>query len=109
MIQKLKDLLTNTRELVILAPLAAIVLLVILHLVAYLTGRPTAVSLVPLVEFGINLLRFTVCGAFAALFQASALGYRAAKSGTHPLSDDVCDAAIFLALFITALVATSVF
>lgn len=104
----LLHLLRTTRELIVLAPLAAGVLIAILAGYTALTGRPTAVSLVPLVEFAIALLRFTLCAAFAALIQESALGYRAEKPGGR-LSDDLADAAIFLALLAAALLSTASF
>jgi len=101
-------LLRTTREITLLAPLAAIILLASLAGYSALTGRPAAVSLVPLIEFGIALLRFTLCAAFAALIQESALGYRAEKSGGL-LSDDLLDALIFLSLLTAALISTAAF
>lgn len=98
----------NSRELVVIAPLAALLLVLALWGVSGLTGRPVAVSLVPLVEFAISLVRVATCGAFAAMFQASCLGYRAEKSGGS-LADDIHDAWVFIVLFITILVSTAVF
>jgi hypothetical protein len=105
---KFRALLATSRELVVLVPLSAVVLYAILLGIAALTGRPSEVSLVPLAEFAIALVRFAICGAFAVLFQASALGYRAPKPGGS-LADDIFDAAVFLALFLMALIATSFF
>jgi len=104
----LKNLFDNSRELVIGATAAVLILIGSLHLISVLTGRATAVSLVPLVEFSIALIRFTVCGAAAALFQVSAIGYRDRGTGGNPL-DDIFDAVVFLALFILALVSTCYF
>lgn len=106
--KKLIAIFENARELVLLAPLSALFLWFMLCWVATMTGRPVAVSLVPLSEFGINLVRVAVCGAFAAMFQASALGYRAEKSG-GTLSDDIHDATVFVVLFVIILKATASF
>jgi cation transporter-like permease len=105
---RLRSLLANSRELVILVPLSALLLWAALLGISALTGAPVLDSPVPLAEFAIALVRFTVCGAFATLFQASALGYRAEKSGGS-LADDAFDASVFVVLFLMALVATSVF
>ena len=104
----LRTIFRESRELVVLAPLAALVMIGILALVAEMTGRPAAVSLVPLVEFGITLVRVVVCAAFAALIQGSVLGWRAEKAGGE-LADDALDAVIYLLIFVVMLIATAIF
>jgi hypothetical protein len=92
----------SSRELVVLVPLANVLLVLVLWGVSGLTGRPVAVSLVPLVEFSISLVRVIVCGAFAALLHESVLGFRAEKSG-GTLADDLTDAGIWLTIWIVLL------
>lgn len=105
---RIRQIFRDSRELTVLVPVTAVLLLLALWAVSALTGRPVAVSLVPLVEFSINLIRAVLCGAFAAMFQASALGYRAEKSG-GTLADDIHDASVFIVLFIVFLLATANF
>lgn len=105
---RLRQIFRDSRELTILVPVTAVLLLLALWAVSALTGRPVAVSLVPLVEFSINLIRAVLCGAFAAMFQASALGYRAEKSG-GTIADDIHDAGVYVVFWLVLLHYTSVF
>jgi hypothetical protein len=108
LIELLKSSFATSRELVVLVPLSAGVLYLLLLGISYLTGRPSEVSLVPLAEFGISLVKVTTCAAFAAILQASALGYRAPKAGGS-LADDVFDASVFIALLLVFLGTTYLF
>ena len=96
-------------ETYVILPMALVVLVMILHFVSYLTGRPVLDDPGQIAGTMYNAIRIVIAFALVGIGQWLLFGYRSQGPAIQsaPLSDDIHDSVVTYALFIAILYSLS--